>query len=169
MSVFLHRTDTDEPWSVTVSDPNHFQLWDMEPVARAENSALFPNIKKWCDGLVYKLTAQRECREIKIISGAAPNRFYDSHCFTSVCLDMILLCHCSEKDASNGTEAIKYTGKAGKLALAFNVHYLLDGLKAFRSSESVTLSANGATTPVVLTPTNAPDQTYLIMPVQIRS
>jgi len=75
----------------------------------------------------------------------------------------------AEADASNGTEAIKYTGATGKLALAFNVHYLLDGLKAFRSSESVTLSANGATTPVVLTPTNASDQTYLIMPVQIRS
>ena len=65
--------------------------------------------------------------------------------------------------------AIAITGTTGKLALAFNVHYLLDGLKAFRSSETVTLSANGATTPVVLTPTNAPDQTYLIMPVQIRS
>jgi len=75
----------------------------------------------------------------------------------------------AEADASNGTEAIKYTGTTGKLALAFNVHYLLDGLKAFRSSESVTLSANGATSPVVLTPNNASDQTYLIMPVQIRS
>jgi DNA polymerase-3 subunit beta len=75
----------------------------------------------------------------------------------------------AEADASNGTEAIKYTGKAGKLALAFNVHYLLDGLKAFRSAETVTLSANGPTTPVVLMPVNASDQTYLIMPVQIRS
>jgi DNA polymerase-3 subunit beta len=75
----------------------------------------------------------------------------------------------ADADGSNGTEAIKYTGKAGKLALAFNVHYLLDGLKAFRSAESVTLSANGATTPVVLSPTNASDQTYLIMPVQIRN
>ena len=75
----------------------------------------------------------------------------------------------ADADGSNGTEAIKYTGTTGKLALAFNVYYLLDGLKAFRSSESVTLSANGSTTPVVLTPTNAPDQTYLIMPVQIRS
>jgi DNA polymerase-3 subunit beta len=75
----------------------------------------------------------------------------------------------AEADASNGTEAIKYTGKAGKLALAFNVHYLLDGLKAFRSAESVTLSANGATTPVVLSPPVPSDQTYLIMPVQIRS
>ena len=74
----------------------------------------------------------------------------------------------ADSDGSNGTEAIKYTGTAAG-AWAFNVHYLLDGLKAFRSSETVTLSANGATTPVVLTPTNAPDQTYLIMPVQIRS
>jgi DNA polymerase-3 subunit beta len=73
----------------------------------------------------------------------------------------------ADSDGSNGTEAIKYIGTPGKLALAFNVHYLLDGLKAFRSSETVTLSANGPTTPVVLTPTNAPDQTYLIMPVQI--
>ena len=74
----------------------------------------------------------------------------------------------ADSDGSNGTEAIKYDGKAGKLALAFNVHYLLDGLKAFRSAETVTLSANGPTTPVVLTPSNASDQTYLIMPVQIR-
>ena len=75
----------------------------------------------------------------------------------------------AEADASNGTEAIKYTGTTGKLALAFNVHYLLDGLKAFRSAESVTLSANGVATPVVITPSNASDQTYLIMPVQIRN
>ena len=75
----------------------------------------------------------------------------------------------AEADANNGTEAIKYDGKAGKLALAFNVHYLLDGLKAFRSAETVTLSANGPATPVVLTPSNASDQTYLIMPVQIRN
>jgi DNA polymerase-3 subunit beta len=75
----------------------------------------------------------------------------------------------ADSDGNNGTEAIKYDGKAGKLALAFNVHYLLDGLKAFRSAETVTLSANGPTTPVVLTPSNASDQTYLIMPVQIRN
>jgi DNA polymerase-3 subunit beta len=74
----------------------------------------------------------------------------------------------AEADASNGKELITYTGTASG-AWAFNVHYLLDGLKAFRSAESVTLSANGPTTPVVLTPSNASDQTYLIMPVQIRN
>jgi DNA polymerase III subunit beta len=74
----------------------------------------------------------------------------------------------AEADASNGTEAIKYTGTTGKLALAFNVHYLLDSLKAFRSAENVTLSANGPTTPVVIQPDGDSDDLYLIMPVQIR-
>ena len=74
----------------------------------------------------------------------------------------------AEADANNGTEAIKYTGTTGKLALAFNVHYLLDSLKAFRSTESVTLSANGPTTPVVIQPDNDSDDLYLIMPVQVR-
>jgi len=74
----------------------------------------------------------------------------------------------ADSDGSNGREIITYTGTALG-TWAFNVHYFLDGLKAFRSSETITLSANGATTPVVLTPSNAPDQTYLIMPVQIRN
>jgi DNA polymerase-3 subunit beta len=73
----------------------------------------------------------------------------------------------AEADANNGKETIAYEG-AAKGAWAFNVHYLLDGLKAMRQSESVTLSANSATTPVVLKPTSMTEQTYLIMPIQIR-
>ena len=75
----------------------------------------------------------------------------------------------AEADANNGTEAIKYDGKAGKLSIAFNVHYLLDGLKVFRSSENVTLSANSQTTPVVICSDNNDNDLYLIMPVQVRS
>jgi len=74
----------------------------------------------------------------------------------------------ADSDGSNGREIITYTGTALG-TWAFNVHYLLDGLKAFRSSETITLSANGATTPVVLTPTDDTGKTYLIMPVQIRA
>jgi len=74
----------------------------------------------------------------------------------------------AEADANSGTEAMKYDGKAGKLALAFNVHYLLDGLKSMRAYESVTLSANAATSPVVLTPAGVDGVTYLVMPVQVR-
>jgi len=75
----------------------------------------------------------------------------------------------AEADANNGTEAIKYEGDTSKLAIAFKVQYLLDGLKAMRGHEQVTLSANTATTPVVLTPTGVDSVTYLVMPVQIRS
>ena len=73
----------------------------------------------------------------------------------------------AEADANNGKERLDYDGD-GAGTWAFNVHYLLDGLKAMRSAETVTLSANSATTPVVLTPTSMTEQTYLIMPIQIR-
>jgi len=73
----------------------------------------------------------------------------------------------AEADASNGREVLAYDGIA-KGTWAFNAHYLLDGLKAFRGAESVTLSANSATTPVVLTPSGIVGQTYLVMPVQVR-
>jgi DNA polymerase-3 subunit beta len=73
----------------------------------------------------------------------------------------------AEADANNGKELITYEGTATG-TWAFNVHYLLDGLKAMRQAETVTLSANSATTPVVLRPTSMTEQTYLIMPIQIR-
>jgi len=74
----------------------------------------------------------------------------------------------AEADANNGKELITYDGTATG-AWAFNVHYLLDGLKAMRHAEAVTLSANSATTPVVLRPAEQPAMTYLVMPVQVRS
>jgi DNA polymerase-3 subunit beta len=73
----------------------------------------------------------------------------------------------AQADANNGKELITYEGAATG-AWAFNVHYLLDGLKAMRHAEAVTLSANSATTPVVLRPTSMTEQTYLIMPIQLR-
>jgi DNA polymerase-3 subunit beta len=74
----------------------------------------------------------------------------------------------AEADASNGREVVAYDG-TGNGQWAFNVAYLLDGLKAFRSHESVELSCNAATTPVVLRPAGSEDQTYLVMPVQVRA
>ena len=73
----------------------------------------------------------------------------------------------AEADANNGTESIAYEGTA-KGSWAFNIHYLLDGLKAMRSADTVTLSANAATAPVVLQPADESGMTYLIMPVQIK-
>jgi DNA polymerase-3 subunit beta len=73
----------------------------------------------------------------------------------------------AEADANNGKELITYEGTATG-AWAFNVHYLLDGLKAMRGHEAVLLSANSATTPVTLQPADKTGMTYLVMPVQIR-
>jgi DNA polymerase-3 subunit beta len=74
----------------------------------------------------------------------------------------------AENDANNGREVLAYDGTA-KGTWAFNVHYLLTGLKAFRGHDEVTINANSATTPVVIRPTGNDDVTYLVMPVQIRS
>ncbi len=51
--------------------------------------------------------------------------------------------------------------------LAFNVKYLLEGLKVFNTSV-VQLQLNQATSPVILTPIGGFKMTYLVMPVQIR-
>ena len=74
----------------------------------------------------------------------------------------------AEADANNGREVVKYDS-TGKGTWAFNVAYLLDGLKAFRGHETVELNCNAATTPVVLRPTGSDDVTYLVMPVQVRN
>ncbi len=74
----------------------------------------------------------------------------------------------AESDANNGKELLKVEGIANG-AWAFNVHYLLDGIKAFKPAEAITLHANTATTPVVLTPSGVDGVTYLVMPVQVRS
>jgi DNA polymerase-3 subunit beta len=73
----------------------------------------------------------------------------------------------AEADANNGKELLQVEAD-GKGTWAFNVRYLLDGLKAFRTAETVTLHANTATTPVTLTADTLNAYTYLVMPVQVR-
>jgi DNA polymerase-3 subunit beta len=70
----------------------------------------------------------------------------------------------AEAETNSGIESIAATGKVP--ALAVNAHYLIDGLRSL-DGETVTINANEATTPVVLT--GLPGQTYLVMPVQVRS
>jgi DNA polymerase-3 subunit beta len=52
--------------------------------------------------------------------------------------------------------------------VAFNVRYLLDGLKALNTTE-IQLQFNTATSPAILTPLSGTKMTYLVMPVQVRS
>lgn len=56
----------------------------------------------------------------------------------------------------------------GNLDIAFNIAYLMDGVKALPSGE-IEMHLNTAVTPVVLTPIGGLQMTYLIMPVQIRN
>jgi DNA polymerase-3 subunit beta len=74
----------------------------------------------------------------------------------------------AEADANNGKELLKVDGTANG-AWAFNVHYLLDGIKAFKPAEAITLHANSATTPVILTPDGVDGVTYLVMPIQVKA
>ena len=86
---------------------------------------------------------------------------------SAICKGYGLIAITAEADANNGKELLKVDGTA-KGTWAFNVHYLLDGIKAFKPAEAITLHANTATTPVVLTPAGVDGVTYLVMPVQIR-
>ncbi|GGA10618.1 DNA polymerase III subunit beta [Okeania sp. KiyG1] len=53
--------------------------------------------------------------------------------------------------------------------IAFNVKYLIEGLKAIPSASEISIQLNTATSPVVLNPLGGVKMTYLIMPVQLRN
>ena len=73
------------------------------------------------------------------------------------------------QDVGSGSESISANFEGDSIQIAFNVRYLLDGLKAI-DSEQIKLSCNAPTTPAILTPLdNFLGFTYLVMPVQVRS
>ena len=72
------------------------------------------------------------------------------------------------QDVGSGQESINVQFTGESIDVAFNVRYLLDGLKVLASSD-VQLQLNEANSPVILTPVGDIQMTYLVMPVQIRS
>ena len=73
------------------------------------------------------------------------------------------------QDVGSGSESLPASLTGDAIQIAFNVRYLLDGLKAM-GSDRVVLHCNAPTTPAVLKPEgDAEAFTYLVMPVQIRS
>jgi DNA polymerase III subunit beta len=72
------------------------------------------------------------------------------------------------QDVGSGQESLSAQISGDSLEIAFNVRYLMDGLKAVNSAD-VQLQLNSATSPVVLSPLGAIKMIYLVMPVQIRS
>ncbi|MFN9629716.1 MAG: DNA polymerase III subunit beta [Cyanobacteriota bacterium] len=73
------------------------------------------------------------------------------------------------QDVGSGSEQLAAEVEGEPIDIAFNVRYLLDGLKAI-GSDRVRLRCNAPTTPAVLSPVGDDgDYTYLVMPVQIRT
>ena len=73
------------------------------------------------------------------------------------------------QDIGNANESIPVSYSGENFDIAFNVRYLLEGLKVI-SSENVLLKCNLSTTPAVFVPEdNLNSFTYLVMPVQVRS
>ena len=77
-----------------------------------------------------------------------------------------LLITADAQDVGSGSEALAAEITGEPIVIAFNVRYLVDGLKAM-AAEEVALQANAPTTPVVITGDEG--FTYLVMPVQVRS
>jgi len=73
------------------------------------------------------------------------------------------------QDIGNAKESIPVSYSGEDFNIAFNVRYLLEGLKVI-TCENVLLKCNLPTTPAVFVPEdNLNSFTYLVMPVQVRS
>ena len=82
--------------------------------------------------------------------------------------DMALI-SADAQDIGNASELVPVSFDFDQFDIAFNVRYLLEGLKVI-SSEHVIFKCNLPTTPAVLVPEdNINSFTYLVMPVQVRN
>lgn len=73
------------------------------------------------------------------------------------------------QDVGSGSESVIANYDGESIQIAFNVRYILDGLKAI-TSEKIKLCFNAPTTPAVFLPDDIESRfIYLVMPVQIRS
>ncbi|QXE21329.1 DNA polymerase III subunit beta [Richelia sinica FACHB-800] len=75
---------------------------------------------------------------------------------------------CEAQDVGNGTESMPAQISGENIDIAFNVKYLMEGLKELAASE-IQMHLNQNLTPVIFTPLGGLKMTYLAMPVQIRS
>ncbi len=71
------------------------------------------------------------------------------------------------RDVGSGREVISVSSSGEDLEFAFNIKYLMDGLKALPTNE-IQMEVHTATSPIIFTPLGSLKMTYLVMPVQIR-
>ena len=75
---------------------------------------------------------------------------------------------CEAQDVGSGTESMPAQISGEYIDIAFNVKYLMEGLKELPSSE-IQMHLNQSLTPVIFTPLGGLKMTYLAMPVQLRN
>jgi DNA polymerase III subunit beta len=72
------------------------------------------------------------------------------------------------QDVGSGQESMSAQVTGESIDIAFNVKYLIDGLKALSTSD-IQIQMNAANSPVILTPLGGRKMIYLVMPVQLRN
>jgi len=77
-----------------------------------------------------------------------------------------LLLSVDGKDLGNGRDNMAAELRGEPVDIAFNLNYIISGLKAI-ASQDVKINCNEPNQPVVLTPIGGDRQKYLVMPVQI--
>lgn len=82
--------------------------------------------------------------------------------------DQAVVLSVESADVGSGREELPVVMSGEDLAIAFNVRYLLDGLKAISTPE-VQMQFNTATSPAVFSPVDGLKMTYLAMPCQTRA
>ncbi|MBD2343524.1 DNA polymerase III subunit beta [Anabaena subtropica] len=75
---------------------------------------------------------------------------------------------CEAQEMGSGRESMTAEIAGEDIEIAFNVKYLMEGLKALPSSE-IQIHINQNLTPVIFTPLGGLKMTYLAMPVQLRN
>lgn len=71
------------------------------------------------------------------------------------------------QDVGSGSESLAAQITGDAIVIAFNVRYLLDGLKSM-ASDHILIQCNAPTTPAIVTPVGGDQFTYLVMPVQVK-
>ncbi len=71
------------------------------------------------------------------------------------------------QEIGSGQESISAQVTGDSIDIAFNVRYLMDGLKVFKGNE-IQMQLNEASQPVIFNPLEGLKMTYLVMPVQLR-
>lgn len=72
------------------------------------------------------------------------------------------------QDVGRGEDTVPAQVTGEGLEVAFNVKYLIEGLKVMSTAE-VQIQLNTATSPAIVSPLGSLKMTYLVMPVQVRS